>query len=136
VASLAPNSPGVRTARGIVSLRRRGGVTVCESCVVADRIVARMKGLMGRRAMAAGEGMLIRPAPSIHTFFMRFAIDAVFVSHDGEVLKVARNVRPWRASSCRMAYAVVELAAGEAERREIVVGDRIETVERPHDERN
>ena len=84
-----------------------------------------MKGLLGRRELAAGEGMLIRPAPSIHTFFMRFAIDVVFLSRDGDVRKIARNVRPWRIRSCRGAYAVLELAAGEAERRGIASGDQL-----------
>jgi hypothetical protein len=94
-------------------------------------MLARMKGLLGRGALPLGEGMLIRPAPSIHTFFMRFPIDAVFVSREGEVLKVAANVKPWRTRSCRRAYAVLELAAGEAERRQVAVGDRLEAAECP-----
>ena len=84
-----------------------------------------MKGLLGRRELPRDESLLIRPAPSIHTCFMRFPIDAVFLSRDGGVLKVAANVKPWRTRSCRRAYAVLELAAGEAARREIAVGDRI-----------
>jgi uncharacterized protein len=85
----------------------------------------RMKGLLGRSELPAGEGVLIRPAPSVHTFFMRFAIDVVFLSRDGEVLKVAHDVKPWRARSCRRAHAVLELAAGEARRRGVEVGDRL-----------
>jgi hypothetical protein len=88
-----------------------------------------MKGLLGRRDLGPGEGMLIRPAPSIHTFFMRFPIDAIFVSRDGEVMKIAANVKPWRARSCRRAYAVLELTAGEAARRGIAVGERLHAVE-------
>jgi hypothetical protein len=95
---------------------------------------ARMKGLLGRRTLEPGEGMLIRPAPSIHTFFMRFPIDAVFLSRESEVLKVASDVAPWRTRSCRKAYAVLELAAGEAQRRRLAVGDHIETVERRDNE--
>ena len=72
------------------------------------------------------EGLLIQPAPSIHTFFMRFPIDVVFVAKNGEVMKVAPNVGAWRMRSCRRAFAVLELAAGEAERRGITVGDRID----------
>ena len=98
---------------------------ICERCVVANRMWPRMKGLLGRRRLPPGEGLLLRPAPSIHTFFMRFAIDAVFVSRDGEVLKVAANVKPWRCRSHHRAYAVLELAAGEASRRQLAVGDRI-----------
>ena len=70
--------------------------------------------------------MLIRPAPSIHTFFMRFSIDAVFLSRSGHVLKVASAVKPWRARFCRGAYAVLELGAGEAGRRAITIGDRLD----------
>jgi hypothetical protein len=88
-----------------------------------------MKGLLGRRSLRAGEGLLIRPAPSIHTFFMRFAIDAVFLGRDGDVLKVADNVKPWRARSCRGARAVLELAAGEAKRHGISRGDRLAVAE-------
>jgi uncharacterized protein len=59
-------------------------------------------------------------------FFMRFAIDVVFVGRDGEVVKVARNVRPWRIAAARRAKAALELAAGEAGRRRIEVGDRLD----------
>jgi uncharacterized membrane protein (UPF0127 family) len=89
-------------------------------------MLARMRGLLGRRSLPAGEGLLIRPAPSVHTFFMRFPIDVVFLSRSGDVLKVCADVGPWRARSCRGAYAVLELAAGEAERGGVVTGDNIE----------
>jgi uncharacterized membrane protein (UPF0127 family) len=117
--------PGIQTARGTVSLVRADGTTVCERCDVADRMLPRMKGLLGRREIASGEGLMIRPAPSIHTYFMRFPIDAVFLSRDGEVVKVSEHVKPWRARSARRAYAVLELAAGEAGRRRIAAGDRL-----------
>jgi uncharacterized membrane protein (UPF0127 family) len=116
----------VREARGVAAVTETSGRLVCERCVVADKTLPRMKGLLGRSSLASGEGLLIRPAPSVHTFFMRFAIDVVFLSRDGDVLKLARSVRPWRARSCRRAYAVLELAAGEAERRGLAAGDRLE----------
>jgi uncharacterized protein len=120
---------GVRSARGEVALLEADGSIICEHCVVADRMLPRMRGLLGRRGLESGEGLLIRPAPSIHTFFMRFPIDAVFLSRDGEVMKIAANLAPWRARSCRRAFAVLELAAGEAARRGIAVGNRLETAE-------
>jgi uncharacterized membrane protein (UPF0127 family) len=89
-------------------------------------MLSRMKGLLGRPSLPAGEGVLIRPAPSIHTFFMRFPIDAVFLSRAGEVMKISADVGPWRTRSCRRAYAVLELEAGEAERRGISTGDHLE----------
>jgi uncharacterized membrane protein (UPF0127 family) len=85
-----------------------------------------MKGLLGKRELSAGEGLLIQPAPSIHTFFMRFPIDVVFLAKNGEVMKVAPNVGAWRMRSCRRAFAVLELAAGEAERHGIMVGDHVD----------
>ena len=99
--------------------------TVCERCLVADRMLPRMRGLLGRRELQPGEGMVILPAPSIHTFFMRFPIDALFLARDGEVLKVANDVKPWRIRSARRAHSVIELAAGEAERRGVSAGDRL-----------
>jgi hypothetical protein len=112
-------------AGGTIVLTGRDGSVVCERCVVADRMLSRMKGLLGRRSLPAGEGLLIRPAPSIHTFFMRFPIDVVFLSRAGEVMKISANVRPWRTRSCRRAYAVLELAAGEAEKRGITSRDHL-----------
>ena len=84
-----------------------------------------MRGLLGRKELPSGEGILLRPAGSVHTFFMRFAIDVVFLSRDGEVLKVADRVPPWRTAAAKGAKAVVELPAGEAGRRGIRVGTAI-----------
>jgi uncharacterized membrane protein (UPF0127 family) len=108
---------------------RSDGTVACERCTIADRMLPRMKGLLGKKNLAHSEGILIRPAPSIHTFFMRFPIDVVFLSRQGEVLKIAEHVGPWRTRSCRHAHAVLELAAGEAGLRGIAVGERIETAE-------
>jgi uncharacterized protein len=109
----------------IVSLRGTDGAVVCARCVVAETAVARMRGLLGRSGLDSGEGLLLRPASSVHTFFMRFSIDVVFLGREGEVLKVAERVRPWRSTAARGAKAVVELAAGEARRSGIRVGVRL-----------
>ncbi len=114
------------TVRGTVVLTGKDGSVVCERCVVADRMLSRMKGLLGRRSLPAGEGLLIRPAPSIHTFFMRFPIDAVFLSRAGKIMKISADVGPWRTRSCRRAYAVLELAPGQAQSRGITTGDHLE----------
>jgi hypothetical protein len=111
-----------------VALRLRDGGFACERCRIADRMLSRMRGLLGRRSLSDGEGLLLRPAPSIHTFFMQFPVDAVFLDRDGAVLKVKSNLVPWRVAGCRGAHATVELAAGEAQRRAIRVGDRLEAV--------
>src|SRR5919198_5963514 len=91
--------------------------TVCQHCVIADRARRRMKGLLGRSRLRGGEGLLLRPAPSIHTWFMRFPIDAVFLDRDLVVLDVRVAMRPWRVAGRRGARAVLEMASGEIARQ-------------------
>jgi uncharacterized membrane protein (UPF0127 family) len=98
---------------------------VCESVNVADSTLRRMRGLLGRRALPRGEGIVLRPAWSIHTAFMHFSIDVVFLDAEQVVMRVEHGLRPFKTASCRGAREVVELAAGECERRGLVVGDRI-----------
>ena len=71
---------------GQLNLKGAGAEVVCQRCAVADRPFPRLRGLMGRRGLAPGEGLLLRPTPSIHTWFMRFPIDAVFLDADLRVL--------------------------------------------------
>ncbi len=89
---------------------------------------------MGRQGLPAGEGLLLSPAPSIHTAFMRFDIDAVFLDRDLRVLRVAEGVRPWRLAWQSGARSVLELPALEASRRGLEVGHRLELREREPDE--
>jgi uncharacterized membrane protein (UPF0127 family) len=105
---------------------RTDGTLVCSACVVADRPHTRMRGLLGHTGLRTGEGLLIRPASAIHTFFMRFAIDVVFIDRDGVVLDVVPRLRPWRFAGKRGARSVLELAAGEADARRIWPGDRLD----------
>lgn len=109
-----------------MSVRGAEGRVVCERCVVADRPLARMRGLLRRRTLPSGEGLLLRPAASVHTLFMRFPIDVVFLDRDRRVLDVAPGLGPWKVAGRRRARAVLELAAGECERRGIGRGDRLD----------
>ncbi len=97
---------------------------------VADNPLLRMRGLLGRSGLPAGEGMLLRPAPSIHTAFMRFPIDALFLDGELRVIKIVEKLGPWRVASMARARAVLELAAGESARRGVKVGDLLELRER------
>ena len=110
-----------------IELRREDGATVCERCLVAASMGSRMRGLLGRRELPPGDGILLRPASSVHTWFMRFPIDVVFVDRDLRVLKVVPELRPWRFAGRRRAKATIELAAGEAARRGIEPGVRLLT---------
>jgi uncharacterized protein len=101
------------------------GRVVCEEAILADGPLSRMKGLLGRKSLRSGEGLLLRPASSVHTAFMRFPIDAVFLDRDLHILHVAADLKPWRAAGCRGARAVLELSSGESERRGVRPGDRV-----------
>jgi uncharacterized protein len=106
-------------------LKRPGGVLVCDRCEVADTVPTRMRGLLGREGMEPGEGLLIKPTNSVHMFFMRFAIDVVFLDRELAVRKVVERLRPWRMAGCRGARAALELPAGTAGRCGITVGERL-----------
>jgi uncharacterized protein len=84
-----------------------------------------MRGLLGRSELPPGEGIFLRPASSVHTFFMRFPIDVVFVDRELEVVGVRHRVAPWRMAAQRGARSTLELAAGEIERHGIAAGDQL-----------
>jgi uncharacterized membrane protein (UPF0127 family) len=92
---------------------------------VAVDSTSRKKGLLGRECLPEGVGLLIAPTNAVHTFFMRVAIDIVFVARDGRVVKVRRAVPAWRMAAAWGGYAVVELAAGGADLAGFKLGDRV-----------
>jgi uncharacterized protein len=98
----------------MATIQKEDGTVVCARCEIADRPLKRMRGLLGRASIAPDEGMLFRPAGSIHMMFMRFAIDAVFCDRDLRVVKVVRDLQPWKTAGARGAKVVVELAPGAA----------------------
>lgn len=71
----------------------------------------RNEGLLGRDALGPGVALILAPCSGVHTWFMRFPIDIVFVARGGRVLKVRRSVAPWRLAARPGAFAVIELAA-------------------------
>jgi uncharacterized membrane protein (UPF0127 family) len=98
------------------------GRVICRRLAIAASARTRMKGLLGRRSLGQDEGLLLRPAGSVHTAFMRFPIDVVFLDRGMRVLRIAPNMRPWRMAGQRGARIVVELDAGAAERNGIAPG--------------
>jgi uncharacterized membrane protein (UPF0127 family) len=108
-----------------VTVAREDGTQICERCALADSAPTRLKGLLGRPGLEHGEGMLLKPAPAIHTWFMRFPIDAVFLNRQLEVVGVTPELRPWRWARRAGARAVLELGAGEADRLGVRPGERL-----------
>jgi len=109
----------------MTALVDENGRVVCQRLAVAGNALARMKGLLGRRSMDEDEGVLLRPAGSVHTAFMRFPIDVVFLDRTMRVVRIAPNLRPWRMAGQRGARLVLELDAGAAERNGISPGLRL-----------
>jgi uncharacterized membrane protein (UPF0127 family) len=109
----------------VIALEHADGRLACERCFVADKPHTRLRGLLGRGPLAEGQGLLLRPAAAIHTWFMRRPIDAVFLDAALVVIGVAANVRPWRFAGRRGARSVLELAAGESARRAIGRGSQL-----------
>jgi uncharacterized protein len=93
---------------------------------VADHGATRRRGLLGRDALPAGEGLWIVPCESVHTFFMKFPIDLVYLDRNKKVKKVRSSVKPWRLSACLSAHSIIELASGTIETTQTRPGDVLE----------
>jgi uncharacterized membrane protein (UPF0127 family) len=93
---------------------------------VADSGPKRNKGLLGRNGLQTGGGLWIVPCESVHTFFMRFPIDLVYLDRQNHVRKVRSAVGPWRVSACLTAHSILELPAGVALSSQTQKGDILE----------
>ena len=122
--------PLLRRPDGRFGLRVRGTADLLATRLeLAFHSRARRRGLMGRLGLDAGEALVLAPCGAIHTAFMRFAIDVVFLARNGRVIKVATDVPPWRVRAALRGFAVVEMAAGSALGRTVRAGDVLEVVE-------
>jgi uncharacterized protein len=110
----------------VVRVTAPGGRVVCTRCEVAESALRRMKGLLGRGGLGPGQGMLINPAPSVMTLFMRFPIDVVFIDRDRTIVGIRHALVPWRVAGARHAVAALELPAGTAAACGLQLGERLE----------
>lgn len=92
---------------------------------VADTSAKRRTGLLKHQRLESGEGLWIIPCESVHTFFMKFAIDLVYLDKNKKVRKVRHAVPPWRASACFSANSILELPAGTAKETGTQPGDQL-----------
>lgn len=109
--------------------RSRGDAVVCARAEVADNVLKRLRGLLGRAGLAAGEGMLFRGESSIHSAFMRFRFDAVFLDRELRVVGLAEDIPPWRVRAAKGARNILELGAGEISRTALAIGDQLAEIE-------
>ena len=107
------------------------GRTLCERLEVAATMAEQSRGLLGRQDLGAGNGMLFKaggftPFMWMHMFFMRFAIDIVFLDKRGVVTRINHELKPWRVSSFVFgARQALELREGAASRADTQIGDQI-----------
>ncbi len=110
----------------MIAFNRTKGREVASRVLKADDPVSRSRGLLGRASMGEGEGLWIVPCPMIHTFFMQFSIDVLFLDGELKVVRVLEDLKPWRLSPWVFrARSVLELAGG-ALKGSVAVGDVLE----------
>ena len=93
---------------------------------VADKGKSRNKGLLGRKGLDAGTGLWIVPCEAVHTFWMQFPIDLVYLDRGMRVKKIRHSVPAWRLSGCLSAHSVLELPAGTIRASLTEPGDKVE----------
>ncbi len=109
-----------------LSLRNvRTGATLATRLEPAFDSKTRNRGLLGRTDLPRGTALVIAPCNGVHTFFMKFAIDALFVDKDGTVRRIAAGLQPWRIALSPRSFAVIEMKAGTISGAEVRPGDRL-----------
>jgi uncharacterized membrane protein (UPF0127 family) len=108
----------------IANVTRR--VTLIEHGRIADNFWTRLKGLLGVRHLAAGDGLLITPANQVHTHFMSIPVDVLYVDASNVIVGIDLELRPWRIGRLRRgAHSVIELPGGVAQHTASTVGDEL-----------
>lgn len=105
------------------------GTVLAEQGETARSFWARLKGLLLTETLQGGQGLLIKPCNSIHTIGMSYSIDALFVNSQDIVIKVAANIKPYRAVACTHSAYVIELPAGILAGTGTQIGDKVEFVD-------
>jgi uncharacterized protein len=109
---------------------RTGRVLASEGQIARD-LSSRSKALLGRTGLKDSEALLITPCNSIHTFFMHFSIDVAFLDKNNRVVRIVKDIRPWRLESCHfIAKSTLEMSAGGIDKVDIKVGDLIKIQEK------
>ena len=94
---------------------------------VADNLFTRMKGLLGKKELPKGEALWIKPCFSVHTFFMKFPIDVIFLNKDNQIIASVSNLSPNRMTRLYLqSLSVLELPPGTINALNTAIGDKIE----------
>lgn len=106
-------------------MHERTGRVIASRIELAVTRHARRAGLLGRTSLEPAAALVLAPCCMIHTAFMRFPIDVLFVDRQGLVVRLVHTMTPWRAAGSLGAYAAIELAAGVLRRHTVNPGDPI-----------
>lgn len=121
---LSPLARNPQAPLALVNVRT--GMSLATRLIAAFDSPTRRQGLLGRSGLAAGDALILAPCSSIHTAFMRFPIDVLFLDRAGRVLRAVPDVHPWRVRMTWRGFAVVELPAGTLSASDTRPGDAVE----------
>jgi len=99
---------------------------LADAADVADTSAKRRTGLLQHTHLEPGQGLWIVPCESVHSFFMKFAIDLVYLDNNHKVRKVRHRMAPWRVSACLTAHSIIELPAGSVAATGTQAGDQLQ----------
>lgn len=110
---------------GYIAINRGTETTLLSRVQRTERYTERLRGLLGTANLTPGTGLLLAPCNSIHTFFMRYPIDAVFLNQQGFITRLARSLKPWRLCGSRRSCMVLETRDGVIEEASLQVGEQL-----------
>jgi uncharacterized membrane protein (UPF0127 family) len=109
----------------VVLVNERTRKMLASRVEMAETRAERRRGLLGRTSLPEGGALMLIPCFSVHTAFMRFRIDVVFLNGDGCVVRTASRLAPWRIAMDWRARAVIELPPGRLDRCPVEIGDHV-----------
>lgn len=107
----------------------KDGQNICWDVIMADSFWLRLRGLLGRKKLHKGQGLLLKPCSQIHTWFMTFAIDVVYLDENGRILNLEHRMVPWCfGPSVEKCVQVLELPAGAIGELSLKIGDILDII--------
>ncbi|MEO0442414.1 MAG: DUF192 domain-containing protein [Pseudomonadota bacterium] len=111
---------------GVVNItREREALATIKRVARTTNSIERMKGLLGTAALTIDQGMWLSACNSIHTFFMGYDLDIVYLDGDQKICRLVSTIKPWRVDFCLRARSVLEIRSGEIDRLGLALGDHI-----------
>lgn len=108
------------------AINTASNTTLAENVIIADNFLSRLLGLMVKDELPKGHALLLFPCSCVHTFFMRFPIDAIFLDKNGQVIRIMRNIVPYKFGPwVRGAVKSLEFPANSSDVANTRVGDKI-----------